>query len=155
MKQKRNYPLFIVDKTTSEAFPHHHIAVMGENPFVIRVRVLKNLDVTPCGAFYLHSLSSTVILFEVVSTKDDGPQIQSLLKKAAKKYMLSYRDNNYKGKDLSLDNQIHQQYLTIEHNKRNFDKLVERAGGNAELAKFNIAMAEATLASLKKLKDIL
>jgi hypothetical protein len=151
---KRDYPLFIIDKTTSEGFPYHHIAVIGENPFVVRVRLVKTLDFTPSGAFYLHMLSSGAILFDVVSTKDDGPQIQSLLKKAAKKYMLGYKTDNYKGKDLSLDNQIHQQKLTIEHNKRNYARLVEQAGGDESLAKFNIALAQATLESLYKLKEL-
>lgn len=152
---KREFPLFIIDKTTSEGFPYHHIAVMGETPFVVRVRLLKNLEnYQPTGAFYLHSLSSEVILFEAVSCKDDGPGIQSLLKKAAKKYLLGYKTDNYKGKDLSLDNQIHQQKLTIEHNKRNYAKLVEQAGGDESLAKYNIALAQATLESLYKLKEL-
>ncbi|MBO5700340.1 MAG: hypothetical protein J6R57_02850 [Bacteroidales bacterium] len=151
---KRNYPLFIIDKTTSEGFPYHHIAVMGETPFVVRVRLVKTLDVISAGAFHLQMLSRGAILFEVVSTKEDGPHIQSLLKKAAKKYMLGYKTDNYKGKDLSLDNQIHQQKLTIEHNKRNYAKLVEQAGGDESLAKFNIALAQATLESLYKLKEI-
>ena len=151
---KRDYPLFIIDKTTSEGFPYHHIAVMGETPFVIRVRLVKDLNISVSGSFYIHMLSNSAVLFEVVSTKDDGPQIQSLLKKAAKKYMLGYKTDNYKGKDLSLDNQIHQQKLTIEHNKRNYTKLVEQAGGDESLAKYNIALAQATLESLYKLKEL-
>ena len=151
---KRDYPLFIIDKTTSEGFPYHHIAVMGETPFVIRVRLVKDLNIFVSGAFCIHMLSNSAVLFEVVSTKDDGPQIQSLLKKAAKKYMLGYKTDNYKGKDLSLDNQIHQQKLTIEHNKRNYAKLVEQAGGDESLAKYNIALAQATLESLYRLKEL-
>lgn len=151
---KRNYSLFIIDKTTSESFPYHHIAVMGESPFVVRVRLVKSLDFTPAGAFHLHMLSSGAILFEVISNRDDGPHIQSLLKKAAKKYLLGYKSDNYKGKDLSLNNQIHQQKLTIEHNKRNYAKLVEQAGGDESLAKYNIALAQATLESLHKLKEL-
>lgn len=152
---KREFPLFIIDKTTSEGFPYHHIAVMGETPFVVRVRLLKSLgNYQPIGAFHLHPLSSGVILFEVVSCKDDGPGIQSLLKKAAKKYLLGYKTDNYKGKELSLDNQIYQQKLTIEQNKRNFDRLVEQAGGSIELAKYNIALAQATLESLEQLKSL-
>lgn len=152
---KREFPLIIIDKTTSEGFPYHHIAVMGETPFVVRVRLLKNLqDYQPAGAFYIHSLSSGVILFEVVSCKDDGPKIQSLLKKAAKKYILGYKTDNYKGKDLSLENQIYQQKLTIEQNKRNYAQLVERTGGDESLARYNIALAQATLESLYKLKEL-
>lgn len=152
---KRNFPLFIIDKTTSEGFPYHHIAVMGENPFVIRVRLLSSLnDYQPAGPFYLHPLSKNLILFEVVSDTQDSPNVQNLLKKAAKKYMLGYKTDNYKGKDLSLDNQIYQQKLTIEHNKRNYAKLVEQAGGNESLTKYNIALAQATLESLYKLKEL-
>lgn len=152
---KREFPLFIIDKTTSEGFPYHHIAVMGESPFVVRVRLLRSLqDYQPTGSFYLHPLSSGVILFEVVSCKDYGPKIQSLLKKVAKKYMLGYKTDNYKGKDLCLENQIYQQKLTIEQNKRSYAQLVERAGGDESLARYNIALAQATLESLYKLKEL-
>lgn len=153
---KRQYPLFIIDKQMTEGFPYHHIAVMGENPFVIRVRLLENwLEYKPKGVFYLHSLrSGTSLIFEVVSPHDNTVGVKSLVKKAAKKYLLGFRDENYKDKDLSLDNQIYQQKLTIEHNKRNYARLVEQAGGNEELAKFNIALAQATLESLYKLKDM-
>lgn len=153
---KRQYPLFIIDKTVTEGFPYHHIAVMGEEPFVVRVRLLENLnDYTPTGSFLLHPLNKGAILFEVVSTNYNSPKIQSLLKKAAKKYLLGYRDENYKDKDLNIDNQIYQQKLTIEHNKRNYHRLVAQAGGNEELAKFNIALAQATLESLYKVKEMM
>lgn len=152
---KRNYPLFIIDKTTSESFPYHHIAVMGETPFVVRVQLIRNIkEHIPSPMGYIIPLSSGGALFEIISNVEDPGVLQSLLKKAAKKYMLGYKTDNYKGKDLSLDNQIHQQKLTIEHNKRNYAKLVEQAGGDESLAKYNIALAQATLESLYKLKEI-
>lgn len=150
---KSNYPLFIIDRSTTKGYPYHHIAVMADVPFVIRVsRIWDIQSYAPQGAFYMHPLRKGAIIFEVVSCKDDGPRIQSLLKKAAKKYMLALRADNYKGKDLSLDNQIYQQRLTVEHNKGNYTALVKRAGGDTELAKYNIALAEATLRSLELLK---
>ena len=153
---KRNYPLILIDKTRTESHPYHHIAVMGETPLVVRVRLLKTLlDCQPKSAFYLHSLSKGAILFEVVNTQDDGGQIQSLLKKAAKKYLLGFRDENYKGKDLSLRNQIYQQRLTIEHNKRNYARLVAQCDGQEDLAKYSIALAEATLESLYRLQELI
>lgn len=152
---KRNYPLFIIDKTTSEGFHYHHIAVMGETPFVVRVQLLKKIkDHILAPTDYLIPLSSGGLLFEIISNVEDPEALQGLLKKAAKKYMLGYKTDNYKGKDLSLDNQIHQQKLTIEHNKRNYAKLVEQAGGDESLAKYNIALAQATLESLYRLKEL-
>lgn len=153
---KRNYPLFIIDKQMTEGFPYHHIAVMGENPFVIRVRILDDWrDYAPKGVFYMHTFNSgKSLVFEVVSPHEETTGVKSLVRKAAKKYLLGFRDENYKGKDLSLENQIYQQKLTIEHNKRNYARLVEQAGGNEELAKFNIALAQATLESLYKLKEM-
>lgn len=151
---KRNYPLFIIDKTTSEGFPYHHIAVMGETPFVVRVQLLKKIkDHILAPTDYLIPLSSGGVLFEIISKVNNPEALQGLLKKAAKKYIMGYKTDNYKGKDLSLDNQIHQQKLTIEHNKRNYAKLVEQAGGDESLAKYNIALAQATLESLYKLKE--
>ena len=153
---KRNYPLILIDKTRTVSHPYHHIAVMGETPLVIRVRLLKSLlDYEPTNAFVLHPLSKGGILFEVVNTKEDGAKIQNLIKKAAKKYLLGFRDENYKGKDLSLRNQIYQQRLTIEHNKRNFTKLVEQCDGQEDLAKYSIALAEATLESLYRLQELI
>ena len=152
---KRNHPLFIIDKTTSEGFPYHHIAVMGETPFVVRAQLIRNIKehiLSPTD--YIIPLSSGGVLFEIISNVEDPRVLQSLLKKAAKKYMLGYKTDNYKGKDLSLNNQIHQQKLTIEHNKRNYAKLVEQAGGDDSLAKYNIALAQATLDSLYKLKEL-
>ena len=152
---KRNYPLFIIDKTTSEGFPYHHIAVMGETPFVVRVQLLKKIkDHILAPTDYLIPLSSGGVLFEIISKVDNPEALQGLLKKAAKKYMMGYKTDNYKGKDLSLDNQIYQQKLTIEHNKRNYAKLVEQAGGDESLAKYNIVLAQATLESLYKLKEL-
>lgn len=152
---KRNYPLFIIDKTTSEGFPYHHIAVMGETPFVVRVQLLKKIkDHILAPTDYLIPLSSGGVLFEIISNVEDPEALQGLLKKAAKKYMLGYKTDNYKGKDMSLDNQIYQQKLTIEHNKRNYAKLVEQADGDESLAKYKIALAQATLESLYKLKEL-
>lgn len=151
---KRSYPLFIIDKQTTEGFPYHHIAVMADMPFVVRVRLLRDLaDYTPVGMFYLHPLYQGAILFEVVSNNEHTRNQESLLKKAAKKYLLGYKDRNYKSKDLSLDNQIHQQELTVEHSKRNYTQLLERAGSK-DLADFNIALAQATLESLYELKEL-
>ena len=152
---KRDYPLFIIDKNTSESFPYHHIAVMGETPFVVRVQLLKKIkDHILAPTDYLIPLSSGGVLFEIISNVEDPDALQGLLKKAAKKYMLGYKTDNYRGKELSLDNQIYQQKLTVEHNKRNYAKLVEQAGGDESLAKYNIALAQATLESLYKLKEI-
>ena len=139
----------------TEGFPYHHIAVMGETPLVIRVQLLKKIkDYVLAPSDYLIPLSSGGLLCEIISKVDDTEALQGLLKKAAKKYMLGYKADNYKGKDLSLDNQIYQQKLTIEHNKRNYAKLVEQAGGDESLAKYNIALAQATLEILYKLKQI-
>ena len=152
---KRDYPLFIIDKTTSEGFPYHHIAEMGETPFVVRVQLLKKIkDHILAPTDYLIPLSSGGVLFEIISNVENPEALQGLLKKAAKKYMLGYKTDNYKGKNLNLDNQIHQQKLTIEHNKRNYARLVKQAGGDESLAKYNIALAQATLESLYKLKEI-
>lgn len=153
---KKKYPLILIDKSRTENFPYHHIAAVGDIPLVIRVRLLKSLlDYEPTGPFYLHLMPHSAILFEVMNTKDDGPSIQSLLKKAAKKYLIGFRDENYKGKDLSLKNQIYQQRLTVEHNKRNFARLVEQCDGQEDLAKYSIALAEATLESLYRLQELI
>lgn len=153
---KRNYPLILIDKARTASHPYHHIAVMGETPLVIRVRLLKSLlDYQPTNSFFLHPLSKGAILFEVMNTKEDGSKIQSLLKKAAKKYLMGFKDENYKGKDLSLANQIYQQRLTIEYNKRNYARLVEQCDGQEDLAKYSIALAQATLESLYQLQELI
>ena len=90
--------------------------------------------------------------YQPIKGKED---IISDLKKAAKKYLLGFKDENYKGKDLSLANQIYQQRLTIEHNKRNYARLVEQCDGQEDLAKYSIALAQATLESLYQLQELI
>ena len=55
--------------------------------------------------------------------------------------------------DLSIDNQIKQQELSVERAKANYNELLSRAYGDRKLADYQIALAEATLSSLKVLRD--
>jgi hypothetical protein len=66
--------------------------------------------------------------------------------------LASFSHRNYTSKDLSIDNQIYQQELTISRAKRKYDELLAQADGNKELADFAIRLAEATLESLKAYK---
>ena len=85
-------------------------------------------------------------------TDDQKSRIQVLLKKALKKYLHAEAERMPKD-DLSIENQIKQQQLTVERAKSGYDDLLRRANGDKELADYQIALAEATLETLKAFKD--
>lgn len=151
---KRKFPLFIIDTETYEAPQTHYISCTDEEtPFVISVKVVQEL---PAKHTSIYELKGS-LLFEVVKVAKDANEerVKTLLKKAIKKYLAPFSHRNYTSKDLSIDNQIYQQELTISRAKRKYDELLAQADGNKELADFAIRLAEATLESLKAYKAIL
>jgi hypothetical protein len=79
--------------------------------------------------------------------------VQTLLKKALKKFLHAEVERTPDLKDLDIDNQIIQQQLTIDRAKQMYDELVIRANGESKIADYKIALAEATLDTLKKFRD--
>jgi len=75
-----------------------------------------------------------------------------LLKKSLKKHLHTEMDRVPCG-DLDIDNQIRQQQISIDRARANYSELVSRSGGDTQNADYIIALAEATLDTLKKFRD--
>lgn len=171
---KRNYPLFLIDRSKHSSYPFDFIYCDDkEKGFV--ARILPFFEDVPFNA-YLNQAKHTEKNkpFEFYRFKNKGgvvlviedfknvnidiirnstyESIKSLLKKALKKYLHAEADRTPHN-DLGIENQIKQQELTIERAKQNYDELVLRSNGDTSLAKYQIALAKATLNSLKKLRD--
>ena len=90
-------------------------------------------------------------LYEIEVTNDVKRRVQTLLKKALKKYIHSSIEKDTNGKDLGINNQIKMMQATVERAKANYTEIV-KVTGEIE-AKYNIKLAEAILATLEKIKS--
>lgn len=170
---KRNYPLFLIDRSKQSAYPFDFIVCHDRSVGFI-ARVVSFFQDAPFNEFIKQSANikdsenisipykfkskgGLIIVIEDFFynfewDKEIRNRIDALLKKALKKYLHAEADRT-PNDDLSIDNQIKQQELTIERAKQNYNELVERSLGDPTLAKYQIALAEATLDSLKQLRD--
>lgn len=171
---KRDYPLFTIDRTKSSSYPFDYITCYNrEVGFIARVLVLhtddafdefkKHTSVVENHeiSIYLHPLKRGGIAIVVedffysfdVNTQTKS-RIQTLMKKAVKKYLHATFESEPDGDDFGINNQIKQQELTIERNKSNFDALVARCP-DRESAIYSIQLSEAILETLKKYKEMM
>lgn len=169
---KRNYPLFLIDRTKSATYPFDFIASFDRTVgFVARVvylpsdpayfEFIKQQSQIENAEYFSITLKfktgGVVVLAEdflyfFELTTDNKKRVQTLLKKAMKKYLHAEVERT-PADGLDVDNQIKQQQLTIERAKQNYDDLVSRANGDPTIADYQIALAEATLETLKKYRD--
>lgn len=172
MSNKRDYPLFLIDRSKLTSFPFDMVTCFDKTVgFVAKVIHM------PTDVMYNEFLTqqknvaSGEVLFDSVKTKKGGiiiliidflyyfewtkenqTRVKTLLKKGFKKFMHTEYDNTPSG-DLTLDNQIIQQELSIQNARANYEALVARANGDREIADYQIALAEATLQTLKSFRD--
>jgi len=169
---KREYPLFIIDRSKSETYPNDYIVCLDrEVGFVAQVLHLPNDNLYSqfVDKFYnienkeiagVHKpLKKGGLILQVLDflyyfevKNETKNRIQVLLKKAFKKYMHAEVERT-PFDDLSIENQIKQQQLSVEHAKSNYEGLLRRTNGDKKHADYTIALAEATLESLKTLRD--
>lgn len=169
---KRNYPLFLIDRTKSATYPFDFIACFDRTVgFVARVVYLptdesysefikKGIQIENSEYFAVTFrfrkggvlLVAEDFMYSFELTSDNLARVQTLLKKALKKYLHTEADRT-PADGLDVDNQIKQQQLTIERAKQNYDDLVSRANGDPTIADYQIALAEANLETLKKYRD--
>jgi len=170
---KRKYPLFLIDRSKNANLPFDYIACLDREVGFI-ARVVPFFDDAPLHEFIALSMEIedsdyTSIIFRFKKkgglvmviedflynfdwTTEKKTRVKTLLKKALKKYMHAEVERTPHD-DLSLENQIMQQQLIVERAKSNYDELLRRANGDHNLADYQIALSEATLASLKTLRD--
>lgn len=171
---KRSYPLFIIDRSKHSSYPFDFIYCDDkEKGFVARIvpffenatfneylnQAKYTEDNKPFEFFRFKNKGGVVLIIEEfkndeidITRSSTYASVKSLLKKALKKYLHAEVDRTPHD-DLGIENQIKQQALTIERAKQNYEELVKRSNGDSSLAKYQIALAEATLSSLIKFRD--
>ena len=171
---KRHYPLFTIDRSKNSSYPFDYITCYDRTVGFI-ARVVPFFDDIPYNEFLkrvpeveggetvslTHKFKNTGGLVLVIEdffynfewNNEIRSRIKTLLKKALKKYLHAEVERTPTDNDLGIDDQIKQQEETITRAKANYEALVERALGDKKLADYQIALAEATLESLKAYRD--
>jgi len=155
MSEKRNYPLFMIDRSKPEAYPFDYIVCHDKTVgFTARVvffpkteqyqeyiRQAEKVDGSEIVQLNMPFKNGGVILliekffYNFEWTTENRTRIATLLKKALKKY-LHAELNRTPFDDLGIENQIKQQQLTLERTEQNYDDLVKRANGDKEIANY-------------------
>jgi len=171
MSTKRNYPLFMIDRSKPDAYPFDYIVCHDQAVgFTARVvffpkteqyqeyirqseKVAGNETVQMNMPFKNGGIILVIEDFfhYFEWTTENRTRIATLLKKAMKKYLHAERERT-PGDGLGLDDQIKQQQLTIERAEQNYADLVHRANGDKSVADYQIDLAKATLNTLKQYK---
>lgn len=172
--EKRNYPLILIDRSKPANYPNDYIVCLDRevgfvarvvpffenhslNLFIEKSKLNPDFDYISIIYKFRHREGGVILAiddflhnFEI--EKKQKNRLKVLLKKALKKYLHAEVERTPKD-DLSIENQIKQQQLTVERAKSNYDDLLLRANGDKELADYQIALVEATLETLKVFKD--
>lgn len=170
---KRDYPLFTIDRTKSPSYPFDYITCYDRTVgFIARVLILytddafnefkkqtsevENYEIS----IYMHPLKRGGIaivvedfLYSIEINNQTKSRIQTLMKKAVKKYLYATFEREPDKDDFGINNQILQQKLTIERNKANFEALVARSP-DRESTIYSIQLSEAILETLMKYKEM-
>jgi hypothetical protein len=170
---KRDYPLFLIDRSCAASYPFPYIACFDRTVgFVARVvhfpadqqyhefvRQASQIEHSQYLNVMFKAKRGGVILvcedflYDFPFNHENLKRIQTLLKKAMKKFLHAEVERTPDLKDLDIDNQILQQQLTVDRAKQMYDDLVRRANGSREIADYQIALAEATLETLRHYRD--
>lgn len=168
---KRTYPLFLIDRSKAASYPFDYISCFDKtcgfvarvvhfredaqlNEFIDQARNIEASDYTSIANRLLQGGVVLIVeefLFDFdEQIKEHRTRIKTLLKKALKKYLHAEAERT-PHKNLEIDSQIQLQELTIERAKSNYEQLV--AQSSKKEADYTIALAEATLETLKKFRD--
>ncbi len=169
---KRNYPLFIIDRSKPTAYPFDFIfcadstcgfvarvvAFFRDEPYREFVKQRQQIEASEYTSLIYPfpreggmALVVEEFLFDFdENNKEHRARIKTLLKKALKKYLHAEVERTAHT-DMGINDQIKQQEATINRAKSNYDFMVQNA--TKEEVDYNIALAEATLETLKKFRD--
>jgi hypothetical protein len=170
---KREYPLFLIDRSKPPACPFDFVACFDRtcgfvarvfpffqdaplNEFIKQREKVKDAEYTSVMFRFKREggviLAIEDFLYDFEWTAETKTRVRTLLKKAMKKYLHAEIDRSPSG-DFGINEQIKQQKESIERAKANYVDLLKRANGNKELADYTILLAEATLETLIKFRD--
>lgn len=170
MKQKNDFPFFIIDRTKPESYPFdfvvctdsqfgfiakiiHYTSELTFNSFISLQEEITNSE------FYYDfkklKVGGLVLIierftYEFEFTEKALKRVQWCMKKALSKFIFAEVQRTPQG-DLDIDNQIKQQKLSIERAKSQYNALVARS--SVEEADYAIKLAEATLFTLEQAKE--
>ena len=170
---KRNYPLFIIDRSRHSSYPYDFISCYDREvgfiakslffnndqmyrEFLDTAASKENFDIITITHRYRNGYVMLIIvdfLYYFEWTNEKKTRIKTLLKKSLKKYLHAENIKAPKGEALSIDNQIKMQEETIARAKANYEELIKRSLGDSKLADYQIALIEATLNTLKSFRD--
>lgn len=170
--KKRDYPLFMIDRTKSCSYPNDYITCLDrEVGFVAKVIHIAETDAYRALVESLHHsnefysielpLKKGGLILQIVGhlydfelTNESKSRIKVLLKKALKKYIHVEVSQAPASGDFSIEQQISQQRDTIDLAIRNYDNLIERSKGDRRHADYQIELARATLRTLERAKEL-
>ena len=168
---KREYPLFLIDRSKHSTYPFDFIACFDSQVgFVARVvpffqnapldefieQSKKIPDSENTSIVYRFKNKGGIIvliedfLYNFEWTTEIKTRIRTLLKKALKKYLHAEVDKTPDG-DLNIENQIKMMNLSIEKTKANIESYINTVGNDA--AYYQLQLLESVVTSLKMLRD--
>ncbi|GHT04211.1 hypothetical protein AGMMS49525_10300 [Bacteroidia bacterium] len=168
---KREYPLFTIDRTKSEAYPFDfvvcHDRTVGFVAKVVHLTVdellsdfFKHVENSETEIFsYVLPLNKGGLILKIVDfthdfelTAQNRSRIATLLKKCMKKYVHAEVELTAHG-GLDIENQIKAQQETVARAKATYETLLARCNGERNHADYLIALNEAIIETLKRYRD--
>lgn len=171
--QKREYPLFLIDRSKAKNYPNDYITCLDrEVGFVAKVVFFpaddawreflagfSQIEHNELAGVKMHlkrgglALQVVDFLYHFEVTNQTKARVQVLLKKALKKYLHAEVERTPHN-DLGIDDQIRHAKLTLERAIQNYDDLVARANGSRDLADYQISLQRETVRTLQRVRGM-
>jgi hypothetical protein len=163
-KKKRNYPLFIIDRTMTDNYPNEYVVCLDKEvgfiakAFAVNDNNAFNLIEDSFDIFKFRGQNSNIVLkiedylYDCNLTNEQKQRVKTLLKKGFKKLMHIIENIFDTEDDLSIKNQIALLRETQQHNKNNYLKMVEKNGKETTDYAFNLL--DATIQTLEEQQEI-
>ncbi len=162
--KKRNYPLFMIDRTMTEAYPYEYVVCLDKDvgfiakAFPVRDDDAFNMIEDSFDVFKYRGKSNNIVLkiedylYDISLTNEQKQRVKTLLKKGFKKLMHVIEEIFDTENDLSIKNQIALLRETQQHNQNNYLKMVEKNG--KETTDYAFKLLEATIKTLEEQQEI-
>lgn len=162
--KKRNYPLFIIDRTMTDAYPNEYVVCLDkELGFIAKAFSVGDdeafeLIEDSFDIFKYRGKSNNIVLkiedylYDVNLSNEQKQRVKTLLKKAFKKLMHVIEEIFDTENDFSIKNQIALLRETQQHNQNNYLKMVEKNG--KETTDYAFKLLEATIKTLEEQQEI-
>ena len=162
--KKRNYPLYIIDRTLTEAYPYEYVVCLDKEvgfiakAFSVRDDDASNMIEDNFDVFKYRGKSNNIVLkiedylYDISLTNEQKQRVKILLKKGFKKLMHVIEESIDTENYFSIKNQIALLRETQQHNKNNYMKMVEKNG--KEATDYAFKLLEAAIKTLEEQQEI-